>query len=241
MKRIHIIIGFLIFFSIIAFSQQLLGQFTQAVVSISGTVKNAVTKEPMTVYVTAYDDEGKKVNVARSNASDNGYYFLTGLKPGRTYTIVAEQPRFIREEYKLFVPKASQYTEYSKDFSLIPIVEGTSIPIEVPPFELNKSKIRFGAEIYLEPFAREFALNKNIVFEIICYPDNAKDANENLKLTEERAKSLMAYFIGKGIEPERIRIKGNSSTDPKNPPPLEKRAKGKRYIGTTYIKLLSLK
>lgn len=210
-------------------------QFTSAVVSISGTVKNAVTKEPMTVYVVAYDQNGKKINAARSNSSDNGYYFLTGLKPGNSYKIIVEQQNFIREEYTLNIPQSSKYMEYSKDFSLIPISKGSLIPIPVPPFELNKTKLRFGSEEYLDNFAKAFAENKGLNLVIICFPDNPKNKAENKKLTEERAKSIMAYFISKGVEPERINIEGNSTTDPKNPPPTEKRAKGKRYIGTSYI------
>lgn len=231
-------LGFLVLFF---YQSSIFAQFTSTVVSISGTVKNALTKEPMTVYVTAYDEQNRKINAARSNSSDNGYYFLTGLKPGQKYFITVEQPGYLKEVYELNVPKTAQYTEYSKDFALIPFTEGSQIPISVPPFELNKSKIRFGADIYLEPFAKEFSSRKNSVFEIICYPDQAGNRTENLKLTEERAKSLMAYFISKGVEPERIKIRGNSDPDPLNPPPIEKRAKGKRYIGTTYIKIVSLK
>jgi outer membrane protein OmpA-like peptidoglycan-associated protein len=221
------------------FSVKSYSQLTGTVVSISGTVKNALTKEPLTVYVIAYTEDGKKVNAARSNASDNGYYFLTGLKPGAKYKIVIEQPRYLKETYELYVPYTTKYTEYSKDFALIPFSQGTAIPLPVPPFELKKTKLRFGIESFLEPFVREFVSNKNATFEIICYPDASGEPTENLKLTEERAKSLMSYFISKGVEPERIKIKGNSSTDPQNPPPVEKRAKGKRYIGTTYIKILN--
>ncbi|MGQ9819853.1 MAG: OmpA family protein [Candidatus Kapaibacteriales bacterium] len=210
-------------------------QFTSAVVSISGTVKNALTKEPMTVYVVAYDQNGKKVNVARSNSSDNGYYFLTGLKPGNNYKIVVEQTNFIREEYVLNIPQSSNYMEYSKDFSLIPISKGSLVPIPVPPFELNKTKLRFGSEEYLDKFAKAFAENKSFKLVIICYPDYVQNKSDNKKLTEERAKSIMAYFISKGVEPERINIEGNTDPDPKNPPPTQKRAKGKRYIGTSYI------
>jgi len=231
-----LIIGIL--FSTITF--KCFAQFTGTVVSISGTVKNALTNEPLTVYVVAYTEDGTKVNTARSNASDNGYYFLTGLKPGAKYKIVIEQPHYFKETYELYVPYTTKYTEYSKDFALIPFRKGTAIPVPVPPFELKKTKLRFGIESFLEPFVREFINNKSSSFEIICYPDAPGDPSENLKLTEERAKSLMSYFISKGIEPERIKIKGNSSTDPQNPPPLEKRAKGKRYIGTTYIKILGM-
>lgn len=232
---------FLLIIILTLLSAQAYSQLTSTVVSISGTVKNAVTKEPLTVYVVAYDQEGRKINAARSNSSDNGYYFLTGLKPGQTYRIVVEQLGYIKEVYELNVPQTTQYTEYSKDFALIPFKEGTTIPVPVPPFELNKTKIRFGAEIYLEPFVNALLNNKNVNVEIICFPDKADDNNSNMTLTEERAKSIMAYLISKGIEPERIRIRGNSLPDPQNPPPIEKRAKGKRYVGTTYFKILSQK
>ncbi len=213
-------------------------QLVNPVVSISGTVFNAITKEPLTVYVVAYDQEGKRANAARSNSSENGYYFLTGLKPGQRYQIVVEQAGFFRESYEIDIPKNIKYTEYSRDFALIPIKSGTLIPLPVPPFEFNKTKLRVGAEEYLENFAKHLAKNKDLKIEIISYPDATANPNDNLKLTEERAKSLVSYFVMQGVEPERLTIKGNANPDPKNPPPTEKRAKGKRYIGPIYFRIL---
>jgi outer membrane protein OmpA-like peptidoglycan-associated protein len=113
--------------------------------------------------------------------------------------------------------------------------KGALIPIAVPPFELNKSKLRYKASELLDDYKSSLANNPNATIEIVCYPDNNTDKKENLKLSEERCNSLKAYFVDNGIDASRITTKPQDATDPKNPPPVEKRAKGKRYIGPSYL------
>ena len=79
-----------------------------------------------------------------------------------------------------------------------------------------------------------FKKNPKVKFEIISYPDNGKDPMVNENLTKERCEALKKYFISNGIKSERISVKNNLNTDPENPPPTGKRAKGKRYIGQIY-------
>jgi len=78
--------------------------------------------------------------------------------------------------------------------------------------------------------------NRKMTFKIRCFPDNNLNPSANLAITKARALSLKDYFISNGIAADRIvDIISESKTDPDLPPPISKRAKGKRYIGTTYI------
>ena len=47
----------------------------------------------------------------------------------------------------------------------------------------------------------------------------------------------MAYFTSNGIPATRVTAIGSKTPDTKNPPPTGILAKGKRYIGPSYIKL----
>ncbi len=215
-------------------------QLVGPVISLTGNIFNEVTRQPVTVFLIVLDEEGKRVNATRSNSAQNGYYYLTGLKPGKKYILTIKQKDFLTEEFEIITPNTDKYLEISRDFLLKPLEVGVSIKLPVAPFELNKSKLRYGAELFLDDYAHVLKLNPNVKILIECFPDNNENKQENEKLTEERAKSLKAFFVSQGIESSRIEIKFNSSIDPKTPLPVKKLAKGKRYIGPTYLTITEI-
>ena len=230
----------LIGFFLISFSQLILAQLVNPVVSITGSVMDAVTRQPITAIMIVTDENGKRINATRSNGTDNGYYYLTSLKPGKKYTITVSSKYYLKEKYTFKIDKAYKYTELSHDFLVMPLTVGAEIPLAFAPFELNKSKLRYGADYVLDGIKGTMLNNKNVKFQIICYPDMEGDPKHNLELTKARAESIKKYLVANGIDASRISIKGNKDVDPKNPPPKKKRAKGKRYIGTTYIKIIAI-
>ena len=128
------------------------------------------------------------------------------------------------------MPNSDRYVEISRDFLIKPMEVGLLMPISVPPFELNKSKLRFGAELFMNDWV-----------EILSYPDNNEDQAENKQITEQRIASIKEYFVSHGIAEERLKAGSpNTKTDPQNPLPTKKSAKGKRYIGSTYLKIISV-
>lgn len=205
------------------------------VVAVTGGVFNAVTHEPVTVFLVVLDETGKKVSATRSNSAENGYYYIPSLKPGRKYFVTINVPEYCKEKFEIDIANTTKYQEISKDFLVTPMVNGAQIPLSFPPYELNKSKLRVGAEDLLFDINSTLMNNPQIKFEIVSYPDNDVDKAKNKQLTEERSRTLANYFTSNGIDASRISSRGSETTDPKNPPPTTKKAKGKRYIGPTYI------
>lgn len=237
MKLKYIIIATVAFLLI---SNNLQSQgFIQTVVSLTGNVFNQVTKQPETTALLVLKD-GKRVTATRSRASENGYYYITGLKAGETYDIKLQKTGFMDQQFSVVVPNTDKYAEISKDFLIMPKEVGVSLPLSVPPFEYNKSKLRVGSEILLDDLQETLKLNPDVKVQIVSFPDNNKDKNANEKLTKDRAQSLKDFFATSGVGAERMSIGANQTTDPENPPPTEKAAKGKRYIGRSYIKIISL-
>lgn len=234
MKLVKYIFSIVILLSIsnIIFAQD---RLLKVVVALTGNIYNEATLEPITVFIKVFDENGNRVASTRSNSAENGYYYITGLKPGKNYTININQNDFFKESYQISIPPTDKYVEISRDFLVKPLVVGTKLMLIVPPFELNKSKLRYGAELILDNYKNSFLNNPNVNIEIQCYADNDENKAENKQLTEERCKSIMNYLVSNGIESSRISIKGFETTDQNNPPPKKKRAKGKRYIGTTYF------
>ena len=232
MFRIVII---LIIFTSSSFSQGLIN----ATVGLTGNVFNQVTKLPETAVIKVFDADGRRVGATRSNGAQNGAYYVPGLKPGLTYELIITKRDFMTEKYKIVVPNTGKYIEISQDFLIKPLKSGVKIPIAVTPFELRKSKLRFGADLYLDDWIDVFKDNPDVTFKIVSYPDDKTNPSENIKITQERADAIKQYFISKGINAARFSTEGNKQVDPQNPPPTEKAAKGKRYVGPCYIEIVN--
>lgn len=227
---------FLAAVAIIVFAGTASAQVIGTVVTVRGVVIDEINRNPASVNLTFFDDQMKKVNSSRSNAKD-GEYLVTGLKPGKKYTVQIEHPDFFKAEYIIKLPATDKYTEVSRDFLVKPLAMNTRMFMRLSPFEIKKSKIRVGATDLLDDFKRSLIMNPNVNIEIQCYPDAEGDNVANEKLTSERCKTLQDYFIKGGVSAARIKIKASGSADPVNapPPPSKKLAKGKRYVGSTYF------
>ncbi len=51
-------------------------------------------------------------------------------------------------------------------------------------------------------------------YRIVGHTDSQGDEQSNRILSQQRAESVMAYLIGKGIDPERLSTEGAGETDP---------------------------
>jgi outer membrane protein OmpA-like peptidoglycan-associated protein len=211
------------------------GQLIKTVVAVTGNVVNQATREAESVQIIVLDDTGKKINSAKSNASEGGYYYVTGLYPGNTYYFQVNDKNFLKEKIEIKIPNTDKYFEISRDFLVKSNTPDTKFKLSVTPFENNKSRLRFGASILLDEISSTLKSNPDVSFTILSYPDNNKDSKHNKELTAKRSESLIDYFSINGIDPNKLNARGSESTDPKIPPPTEKTAKGKRYIGPVYI------
>lgn len=210
--------------------------FTNTVISLAGKVIPAKSSNQVQITLTVFDKEKNKIASAKTFEDKNNYsYFLTGLKPNMEYTILLNGAGFFSQEIEYKTPNTSEYAELSKDFVVQPMEIGYPILVKVAPFDKNKSTIRNGSDYIFEDYISILKNNPKARFTITSYPDNNYDVGFNKSLTEKRAESLKDYFVQSGVPKGRLLAKGEANTDPKNPPPVEKAAKGKRYVGPIYL------
>lgn len=226
-----LLIAFIAFFALSSVKAQL----SKTIVAINGTVVDEVTNKPVDITLEIYNEDGKIQEKKKIKAANEGKYYVTGLSAGKTYRMTFNDPNYFAQEFEFKIPNTDKYQEFSKDFKVSPKQKGMALQFKVVPFELNKGKLRAGSNIFLKDKIDLMKKNNKIKFEIVCFPDNDKDAGFNKTLTDKRAESLKDFFVANGIGEDRISAKGESGCDPKNPPPAELGAKGKRYIGSSYI------
>ncbi|MDQ1265688.1 MAG: hypothetical protein QG635_839 [Bacteroidota bacterium] len=234
------IIAIVVFLSVGCYNLFSQGSFINIVVSLTGSVIDENTRKPIAVDIVAQDTNGKIVYRGKSNAKDNGYYFMTGLKPGMKYYLKFVGFDYFNQRFEVQIPNIDRYTEYSKDFLIKPKQKDLPIVQKVPPFELGKTKIRYGADMFLNDKVSLLKDNVRVKFKIKCYPDQDEGVAENQQLSSQRCEALKEYFVSNGIDPSRIICETVETLDPSNPPPVKKSAKGKRYIGTTYMEITDM-
>lgn len=238
MKIYKFLIAIILFMLVIAYNSG--SQFVGVIVSLTGKVLDETTKEPVSMTIKVYDDEGKIINRANSNSSD-GYYFLTSLNPAKTYKIHFDKLGYLNKEVEFSIPETDKYLEYSKDFLVNKKEVGYKIPLKVPPFDRNKDNLRRGAEYFLKNQLQMLKTNEGIKFKIHSYPENNDNPDKNLQMTNNRAEELKQWLIDNGIDKNRLESTGHKNTDPANPPPSERQSKGKRYKGSVYFEILEVK
>ncbi|MBK6266428.1 OmpA family protein [Marivirga sp. S37H4] len=106
---------------------------------------------------------------------------------------------------------------YVINMEVMRIEKGMNLSLNNIVFDLNSAELDsvsyFGLDGVIE------LLNKNgkIKIEISAHTDDIGDEDYNLKLSEERAESVVKYLIDKGISVNRITPKGYGESVPKVP------------------------
>jgi outer membrane protein OmpA-like peptidoglycan-associated protein len=98
--------------------------------------------------------------------------------------------------------------EYSLTIELEKIAAGKQFVLEDLYYDLNKYNIRPDAAVVLDRLVKILADNPNVRIEIGSHTDSRASVDYNLKLSQNRSESVMAYLVSKGIAPSRLVAKG---------------------------------
>ena len=81
-------------------------------------------------------------------------------------------------------------------------------------FETGKSTIKPKSFPLLDQIAATFIENSNYIIEVQGHTDNVGKADYNLKLSDDRANSVMNYLVAHGVESTRMTARGYGLTMP---------------------------
>jgi hypothetical protein len=205
--------------------------------TISDVCHAEICHGPIVVNYELIDENNKVVSVGRSDMANEGRFEIKELKKSTQYQFIIKDTAFLRKVLELRIPDDFNYDFLSKDITVVPKADGVAYFCTVSPFEFRKSRIRKGIQTFLEDIVGMMKLNEDVLFEINSYPDDDSDEQKNLELTFNRCNELRDFLIEMGVSAEKLLTSPHHKTDEKNPPYDYKAAKGKRYVGSTYIVL----
>ncbi len=81
-------------------------------------------------------------------------------------------------------------------------------------FRTGSSDLTPGSRVQLRNTAAIMKAHPNVAIKIGGYTDNVGDPNANLRLSDSRAKSVMAELVKLGVAPERLEAEGYGDQHP---------------------------
>jgi outer membrane protein OmpA-like peptidoglycan-associated protein len=184
------------------------------VIMVYGTVYNQKTKTflPDASVHYEYMNNGSEAGVARTNPG-NGEYKIV-LPQGNTYGFRAEAQGFVSVNDNLDATNLKEYTEIQRDLYLVPVEVGQVVRINNIFFDFAKSTLKPESFAELNRVVDFLNSNPTVSIELSGHTDNIGNTASNLKLSDDRAKSVVDYLTAKGISATRLTAKGYGETKP---------------------------
>lgn len=182
-------------------------------VVVQGIVSNASSGAPIGAWVMIEDiNTGELITINKSNATTGEY--LVVLPAGRDYSVSANQDGFFFYSQSFNLPTDANYEEIENNIALEPIEKGTKVVLNNIFFEVGKAELKPISYVELNKAVDLLKNNPGMVIEIGGHTDNVGSDDLNLKLSQERANSVMNYIVLAGIETNRLQAKGYGETQP---------------------------
>ncbi|ABG59404.1 OmpA family protein [Cytophaga hutchinsonii] len=179
-----------------------------------GKIYNAKTKEQIldaTIEYKIYPDDSDE-GVGHTDHETGQYKII--LPFGHNYSVDVFAAGYVPEYDTITVGSKNEYIEITRDYYLVPIEVGQSIKLNHIYFETSKYDLLPESYYELDKVVKLLRENPKMKIEIEGHTDNQGNADKNMILSQNRAKSVMDYIISKGITADRITSKGFGITKP---------------------------
>jgi outer membrane protein OmpA-like peptidoglycan-associated protein/tetratricopeptide (TPR) repeat protein len=182
---------------------------------LTGVVTDEKTGKVMQeTAVSILDEAGTLKNTI--TAADGKFEF--DVECGKSYTVKSEKQEYVTKEAKAAIPMEPGITELpmslSKRESTIKV--GTDLAkefkIEQIYFDLAKYNIRPDAALELDKIVRFMVEYPNAKIDVRTHTDCRASDKYNMTLSDNRAKSVIAYIVKSGIASSRLAGRGYGET-----------------------------
>jgi len=145
--------------------------------------------------------------------TDNEGYYKTELKPNFEYFLKAQKSKYFGKSASIATKGVTETKHFEQNFELTPIPEG-DIEIEGVEYDFAKATLRPKTKEVLDKVADLLKLNDNLSIELSSHTDSRGNDAYNMKLSQDRAQSVVDYLASKGISKKRMIAKGYGETRP---------------------------
>lgn len=179
---------------------------------VKGKVFDATTKKGLPSAVELTDLSTQEV-LSKVQTDETGNYLIT-LPVGKDYAFNVNRKGylFFSDNFPLsdHVPDST----YNIDIPLQPIHANATVVLRNIFFDNNKYELKPQSYAELDNIVKLMKENPTLSIQINGHTDNVGKPEDNLKLSNNRAKAVIGYLITKGISDKRLSSKGWGETQP---------------------------
>jgi outer membrane protein OmpA-like peptidoglycan-associated protein len=186
---------------------------TAQVTILKGVVTDEATKLPLEATIDVVDNSRNELIASfRANAQSGRY--LVSLPSGVNYGIVVRQEGYLFHSENFDLPTGAAYSEVVKDIALKKLDVGVKVVLNNIFFDFDKATLRKESTAELERLQKLMVETPALRLEISGHTDNVGQAAYNKDLSQRRAKAVVDYLVGKGIDKGRLTFAGYGDTQP---------------------------
>jgi outer membrane protein OmpA-like peptidoglycan-associated protein len=183
---------------------------------IQGIITDKATKLGLGAVANVVDLKTKQM-VASAQADTKDGSYLVCLPSGGDYALEIAKDGYLFYSANFSLPPNSQCKPYKLSAALSPKVKGEKVVLRNVFFDTDKFELKPQSTVELDKLVDFLVKDAKLNIEIGGHTDSDGDDARNMTLSENRAKSVMNYLVGKGIAAERITAKGYGETQPMVP------------------------
>jgi outer membrane protein OmpA-like peptidoglycan-associated protein len=186
---------------------------TSKLTILKGVVTDAKTNAVLEASIDLIDNDKNEVLATFKSNSATGKYLVT-LPSGKNYAIVVKKDGYLFHSENFNLPDNADFQEFTKDVALRKIEVGSTIVLRNIFFDFDKATIRPESANELDRLIKLLNDNPTLKIELGSHTDSKGSDEYNMKLSDNRSRSVVDYLITKGISSGRLVAKGYGETKP---------------------------
>ena len=151
--------------------------------------------------------------ISKLQTDEDGNY-LTTLPVGANYLFNVNRKGYLFYSDNFSLNNNPSDSVYIKDIALQPIIAGAAIILKNIFFDTKEFILKKESLTELDKIVALMNDNPNVKIQIIGHTDNVGAANDNLLLSNNRAKTVVNYLRSKGVNAGRLSAKGFGAAKP---------------------------
>ena len=186
-----------------------------SLLELSSDSTNSITGKLKNTHVSLYkiQKDGSEHLIKTTTTDDKGNYDFQ-LEKGNNYKIIVEKNGYFTKKMEISTVKSVKPDTVIMDLSVKKIPK-EAIVITNIYYETGKAELKPESKISLEKeLVKLLNDNPQIIIEIGSHTDDIGSNEYNLKLSQQRAESVVKYLVEKGIPKERMLARGYGETKP---------------------------
>jgi outer membrane protein OmpA-like peptidoglycan-associated protein len=155
---------------------------------------------------------GKQL-ISKVQTDEQGGYLVT-LPVGKEYAFNVARKGYLFYSDNFSLVNSTLDSTYKKDIPLQPIEANAAVVLKNIFFDVAQYELKPASVVELDKVVQLLQENPTVAIQIAGHTDNVGTTADNTKLSENRAKAVVTYLAGKGINAKRLSFKGFGAAQP---------------------------